>query len=435
MSALFQDGHALLVGVGGNLPNTVLDAEGLAGILKDPERCAYPPGQVHLLTGPQATRQAILDGLDALVRDTAEQAMVVVYFSGHGYRATSPTGISHYLIPTGYSLAHLYDTAVSGAEFTERLRRLKAQKVLVLLDCCHAGGMEEESGAKAVGVELAKAPLPAEAESLLAEGRGRVLIASSMAEELSYAGKPYSAFTLALVEALAGKGVAKKDGYVRVADLALHAREVVPGRTKDRQHPILNYEQADNFVVAYYAAGDAQAKGLPFTEEPEIEPEPGAWRGVFDQRGQTVHGPQTNIGGNVYGPVMSGSFQGPVAVGEGDAINAQGSQGFVNKPTGPVEQHFGPETTVTPAEFARLLDQLQSRLPQAGLDAATQQVVAADVQTVQQQAAQPKPNAAIIVTKLEGIAKIITAAGGAAAAAGQLAPMIQQAISWASRLF
>jgi len=31
-----------------------------------------------------------------------------------------------------------------------------------------------------------------------------------------------------------------------------------------------------------------------------------------DQRGQTVHGPQTNIGGNVSGTVLSGTFSGPV---------------------------------------------------------------------------------------------------------------------------
>ena len=31
--------------------------------------------------------------------------------------------------------------------------------------------------------------------------------------------------TLALIEALAGKGASQKDGYVRVADLAMYARD------------------------------------------------------------------------------------------------------------------------------------------------------------------------------------------------------------------
>jgi hypothetical protein len=123
-------------------------------------------------------------------------------------------------------------------------------------------------------------------------------------------GNRYSAFTLALIEALCGRGAARADGFARVADLALHAREKVPQRTRDRQHPILEYERADNFAVAYYAGGDLQPKSLPFATPPAIEPEPGAWRGAaFDQRGQSVQ-QQTNIAGNVTGPVYSGHFQG-----------------------------------------------------------------------------------------------------------------------------
>jgi hypothetical protein len=35
---------------------------------------------------------------------------------------------------------------------------------------------------------------------------------------------------------------------------------------------------------------------------------------VFDQRGQTVHGPQTNIAGDVKGQVFFGTFSGPVNI-------------------------------------------------------------------------------------------------------------------------
>ncbi|MGD9185040.1 MAG: hypothetical protein PVJ13_06930 [Desulfobacterales bacterium] len=155
---------------------------------------------------------------------------------------------------------------------------------------------------------------------------GNAKIASSQEDELSYAGKPYSAFTLALIEALCGQGVAKKDGYVRVADLALHTREVVPGRTNNKQPPILHFDKADNFAIAYYAGGDVAPKALPFTEEPQIEPEPGAWTRI-DQRGQVVFGPQTVIGGDSHGPVLSGDFDGPVSVGGGGVVDMRGSRG------------------------------------------------------------------------------------------------------------
>jgi uncharacterized caspase-like protein len=171
----FVQGHALVVGVGGDLPHTVGDAVSLADILRDTMRCAYPPDQVHLLTGENATREHILAALDTLSQPTGAQSTPLVYFSGHGYQVSSPTGRFHYLMPFGYDLNHLYQTAVSGAKFADRLRAIPAQKLLVLLDCCHAGGVGQ---AKAPGLQLAKSPLPPEAQQLLAEGSGRVLDAA-----------------------------------------------------------------------------------------------------------------------------------------------------------------------------------------------------------------------------------------------------------------
>ena len=293
MSPSFQAGHALLIGAGADLPFTIDDARGIADILKDPERCAYPLGQVELLVGEVAHRQAVLDALDRLAEKADESSTVIIYFSGHGYRAGTSIGEAYFLIPFGVQMERLKDTAISGTEFAARLKAIRSRKLLLLLDCCHAGGV-----GLAKGLELAKSPLPPEALQILKQGKGRVIIASCKDSELSYGGKPYSAFTLALIEAFCGQGASKQDGFVRAADLAMYASEKVPSRTKERQHPILHFEEADNFVLAYYAAGETEPKGLPFAQEPEIEPEPGAWNGVFDQRGQTVYGPQTNIAGN-----------------------------------------------------------------------------------------------------------------------------------------
>lgn len=196
-------------------------------------------------------------------------------YAGHGYRETTPDKDHYYLIPADHSPKRFDETTIDGATFTQKIKALPAQKVLVLLDCCHAGGLTE---IKSIEKKVNLAPLPLETRALLAQGKGYVVIASSQEEELSFAGRPYSAFTLAIVEAFCGVGVAKHDGHVRVADLALHTREVVPRRTKGKQHPILHFEQADNFVLAYYAAGAPQSKGLPFSTSIEIEPTAGSWR-------------------------------------------------------------------------------------------------------------------------------------------------------------
>lgn len=269
----FSQGHACIIGVGADLPNTVNDAVGLATLLMDPERCAYPSAQVQTLTSAQATRSDVLRSLDTLAATTTSEATVIVYFSGHGYKVSHPMmGDRYFLMPYGYDLKALASTAIASDEFATKLRAIPAKKLLLLLDCCHAGGLGDLSNQ---GFTTEKAPLPPEAQALFEKGQGRIVVASSRADEKSLAGRPYSAFTLALIEALAGQGASVKDGYVRVADLAMYAREVVPLRTRGRQHPILNFEGADNFHLAYYAGGDPAPKDLPYEGEPEIEAEPG----------------------------------------------------------------------------------------------------------------------------------------------------------------
>ena len=175
-------------------------------------------------------------------------------------------------MPYGYDLADLSETAISGREFADKLAKIPAERLLLLLDCCHAGGMADAQ-AKTPGLTLSKAPLPPEAEALFAQGGGRVVVCSSRADEISLGGQPYSLFTRALIECLSGQGVSKLDGYVRALDLALHAREKVPAWSAQRQHPIAEVEKADNFIVAYYAAGAKSPipLDLPPVETAEVE--------------------------------------------------------------------------------------------------------------------------------------------------------------------
>jgi hypothetical protein len=255
MPEAFVQGYAVVVGVGADLPVTVDDAAGVADQLRDPSRCAYPAGQVRLLTGEDAHRGAVLSALDWLASAASSDDTALVYFSGHGLETPD-----YYLMPHGYDLADLPGTAIPGAVFTERLRAIKARKLLVLLDCCHAGGQAEAKGLPGV-----KSPLPPSVAAELERGSGRVVIASSRRDEQSWAlkGQPYSVFTAALLEGLAGYGAFERDGYARVLDLAMYVGRMVPDRTDDKQHPILKVANlADNFALAYYAAGDEQPKAL-----------------------------------------------------------------------------------------------------------------------------------------------------------------------------
>jgi len=256
-----------VIGVGGDLPSTVDDAKGFAKILKDPERCAYPESQVQVLTGEQASRANIITALETLASTTNAESTVLVYFSGHGYQLSGAIK-SYFLMPHGYDSKDLSETAISGSEFVGLLKGIPAQKLLVLFDCCHAGGLSDLEG-----FQIAKAPLPPEATKMFANGGGRIMIGSSQPDELSFAAKPYSVFTYALIKGLCGEGAVKQDGYIRAADLAMYASSFVPSKTNDKQHPVLDIERADNFVLAYYAGGGLQPKGLPKELEQPLEVE------------------------------------------------------------------------------------------------------------------------------------------------------------------
>jgi hypothetical protein len=266
-------GYAVLIGVGADLAVTVQDATSLADLLRDPARCAFPPGQVHLLTESEATRANVLSVLDTLAQSVGPNSTAIVYFSGHGYRVELPgQPTMSFLLTYGYEVNNLPNMAISSAEFTAKLRAIRAKKLLVLLDCCHAGSIAQP---KAPGVTLIKSPLPLQTEAVLAEGSGRVVLASSRGDELSYTSTPYSHFTLALLEALSGAGAAEKDGYARVLDVALYVGRMVPNRTGDNQHPIFNVSNLENnFALAYYAGGAKEPLPLPQTigMRPAIRP-------------------------------------------------------------------------------------------------------------------------------------------------------------------
>jgi hypothetical protein len=338
-------------------------------------------------------------------------------------------------MPYGYDVTQLGNTAISGAVFAQKLKNIPAKKLVVILDCCHAGGVGE---AKAAGLALVKSPIPPEAQALLAGGSGRVLIASSTEDELSYAGKPYSAFTLALIEAFSGVGVAKKDGYVRVTDLALRAREVVPARTKDRQHPILHFEKADNFALAYYAGGYTEPKGLPFEMEPEIEPEPGAWAASVQIESSVQVGDISQVSGgeiNIAGRDVVKKESRKIDTGGGAYIEGGVSTGggdFVGRDK---ITYSGAQEGVTLEQFSELLQQIQVILSQAGLDQETAQEIEDDLARAQQQASQPEPNGKIILKRLDSMVEFMANTATVLASAPQLYEMGQQALAWAQQLF
>jgi uncharacterized caspase-like protein len=257
-SGVLKQGHALVIGVANYpkvrpLPETVLDdARDLGALLTDPAICGYPPAQVDQLLDVEATSDSIRAALADLAARTGPDDTALVFFSGHGAHAPSGGDTRQYILPYDCDLADLSHTAIRGDEMTRMLREIGAGRLLVLFDSCHSGGAGDPKGL----LPQVRLGLSEEYYQGLAQGKGRVVIASSRPDEVSWAlpGMNNSLFTHYLLEALRGQCKMLGDGYVRVFDIFRHVADQVPAKAD--QHPIFKATAMDvDFPVALARRG------------------------------------------------------------------------------------------------------------------------------------------------------------------------------------
>jgi hypothetical protein len=261
--ALFTHGYAALIGVGDYadakipaLPATVNDVKALAAALEAPQHCAYPPEQVHLATGPGATRQSILNALDWLARHAAQDhnSTVLFYFSGHGWSNARGSLARYHLLPYDCDLRQPDATTVDDDLLTRKLAAIRADRLVIILDACHAGGMTKDAS-----WQPAFTPAAPSTGALLAQlggGRGRVIISSSQENESSYILKARgrSVFTHCLVEALSGAATSSYPDVIGILDVFNYLDREVPRLAPRAQHPVLDGEKTQNFPVARRSA-------------------------------------------------------------------------------------------------------------------------------------------------------------------------------------
>jgi hypothetical protein len=245
------------------LPAVLKDARDIHALLVDPQHCGYVPDHVQLLLDEQATRAAICRVLGDLAARSDADSTVFLYLSSHGGRLEAGPYAGEYLLPVdaAYTSAEsVAQTAISGSEFTAALRAIPACKVVVIFDCCHAGGIGQPKDAAA---PLMKA-LPESYYDALKQGCGRVILASSRSTEFSYVmpGDENSLFTKHLLAGLRG-GTPSSDGLTRIFDLFEYLQPKVTG-DQPYQHPIFKAELEENFPVALRLGGQAKA---PSTDE------------------------------------------------------------------------------------------------------------------------------------------------------------------------
>ncbi|MEH2163625.1 MAG: TIR domain-containing protein [Nostoc sp.] len=258
-----ENAYGLVVGIANyqkinKLPEIVLkDAQDIYNLLISPQCSGYQPEKVQLLLDTQATQVALRQALAFIAQHSQQNSTVFIYISSHGGQVEFGLHAGQYLLPVDTdctSEASLAQTAISGTEFTEALRAIPAQKIVVIFDCCHSGGIGQPKDANAPTV---KTGLPESYYDVLKQGRGRVILASSRSTEQSYVlpNAANSLFTQHLLDGFRG-GAIGSGGVIRILDIFSYLQ---PKVTSDwaNQHPILKAEIEENFPVALYLGGKA----------------------------------------------------------------------------------------------------------------------------------------------------------------------------------
>jgi len=248
LGSLNHASQALVVGVSRYLHvgklRTTLDVPAVRDVLASPDYCAYPPEHVTVLDEEAATRDNILEALQATCeRASAAGSRTFFYFSGHGGQGAD--GLS-YILPVDARRGHYQSTAISACELSRRLDRCRGQ-LTVVLDCCRAAGMASPPGHDTAPPEAHRPELTAFGDSFRNEidARGRVVFAASAADGKSYASPeaPYGIFTGHMLDGLRG-AASTNGGDVTVAQLFdyLQQRVVLSSSAAQRPSFIANTE-------------------------------------------------------------------------------------------------------------------------------------------------------------------------------------------------
>ncbi|MEH1957921.1 caspase family protein [Nostoc sp.] len=281
----FTHGYALLIGVGESkysklsLPVTVKDTQAIYAALIDPQLCAYNDDKDHIrvLNNQEANKAAILDGLNWLKEKSAAvpNATVFVYYSGHGWIDKNTQ--NYYLLQHDIKPTKLASSALAAETFTDALQQIKAERLLVVIDSCHAAGM---ATSKEADLELQEefedfirvAPSKGLIDDFK-QGKGRVVFTSSEGEQQSWIkDESSSIYTYHFLEALHGAGNQPGDTEVRVSNLMNYLGKTVPDSArqlyKAEQIPHFDMDAGD-FVIAKLRGG----KGLSDKGWDEVKPQ------------------------------------------------------------------------------------------------------------------------------------------------------------------
>jgi WD40 repeat protein len=212
-----------------NLQFADRDAQEFASAMSRQAGGVYATVESKVLVNQEASRTAILEGMDWLIKSSTQRDVVMLFVSAHGFRDNRQ---DFYLATHEVNQESLRSTGLAFHEVNRLIEDLPC-KVLLFVDSCHAGGV---TGAKG----RVDDPL----RDLVTAEVGAIVFASSTPRELSLEDSMWDrhgAFTKALLDTMTQpeSDIDKpQDGYISVTELEFNVARRVKEITGGRQHPV-----------------------------------------------------------------------------------------------------------------------------------------------------------------------------------------------------
>jgi HEAT repeat protein len=236
-----------------NLKYAVSDAEAFRNYLK--EYIGIPDRNIFFLANRDATKERIESLLGTKIRRKASKNdTVLIFYAGHGAVEADSLdpdgdGFEKYLLPHNAKLDDLYSTAISMNEIKTIFQRIHAERLVFIADTCYSGA----SGGRTMLASTTRATLSEKFFERISQGRGRVIISSCSANEISKEDDllEHGIFTYYLIRGLKGEADYDGDGLITVSELFGFLSREVPEASEQDQHPVRKGETEGALVIGY----------------------------------------------------------------------------------------------------------------------------------------------------------------------------------------
>jgi len=234
------------------------DAEAFYEFLKSANGGAFADDHTLLLTDAKATKANVRSAVFDFLKQTSEEDLVMIYFSGHGL--SRGKGYS-YFVTHDSDPYRMEETAFDMEDIQAALRKtIQAERVVIFADACYSGAINDY--VKGTRTTQLEENLINRYLSEMAKAKPGIVSVTSCAEN-EVSGEAWlfwehGVFTFVLISGLGGKitdtegrvktfesADADGDGIVTVSELTQYVTKYVPGYTKNKQNPQVSKSNFD----------------------------------------------------------------------------------------------------------------------------------------------------------------------------------------------